>query len=247
MDHIRGHCSWLSLLLLSLTASVSFGDALAEVYAGLGVQMRDNRYINAEQSLELFPYLAYRDERLQVDLGNLSYRLMEDRPVNFQAVADYGNDSIKDNDGYQVTKIDPTLYAGISYTPKFDQFGVVIHALTDATSQHDGYQLRLGLTHEKMNGRWIFLSSVSALYYSARMSSYYFGVDTRSRSLTIPAHKIGNSQHFNFNTTLIYRLDKRLSLATQIDYQYLDAVVAQSPIVEDRGTPTLISGFMYQF
>ena len=138
--------------------------------------------------------------------------------------------------------------AGIEYSYTFTYASLHLQALSDFTSVHGGHELRAAVIFPWQLGEQKWAVTLGGNYKSRHILDYYYGVSARDTDI--------NALHFSPTSAGIegmVRLDWQLplsdhwSLRAMLQYSELPDVIANSPLVSERGVGSAFFGGIYHF
>lgn len=138
---------------------------------------------------------------------------------------------------------DPGVDAGIAWRRQGDWGFAYVEALTDASRQSRGGELRLGYGYEWVGsgGRLRLRPTLGLAARSARLNDYYYGVRADEIAAGRPAHAPGAGVNTQLGLYSRYDLSARWRMLAGLSLTRWSGGVRASPIVDDR---TQLSGFL---
>jgi MipA family protein len=194
------------------------------------------------------PLLGYIGERLTWLGPYLSYELVKAAPVNVTAVIEARFEGIPEDidDGplAGVRARKPTLEAGADVA-----YGRFIGSLrADVSGRHNGYELALGLQEERhFSDTWLLKGRVGAMWQSADLTSYLYGVDATEARPGLEFYEPGGALNYEASLFASYRLSPRWMALGSVALRLLDDDISSSPIVDRDHDIGGFVGVAYRF
>ncbi|MEW9798401.1 MipA/OmpV family protein [Alteromonas sp. CYL-A6] len=244
--------------LLCFTASAQTRPSSGSPWsAGILALSQSAPYIAGSDSPSVFPFVAYRGERLVWQGPSLDYFLLGSSrgrgPALSLNLSLAPNELDVDNDPVLAGIRDRrnSLMAGVNL--RHPLFGGMLSAglHTQAIGQHDGQRLTLQWQRPLLTGprgQWQIQGGVQAEYLSARYADYYFGVsDTEAARSAFSAWSVGSQTQAGLTLNGFYRFGDRWMVLANAGLTALADDIKDSPIVDND---TVVNGFValiYQF
>lgn len=138
--------------------------------------------------------------------------------------------------------------AGIEYSYTLDYASLHFQALSDFTSVHEGHEVRAAVIFPWQIGEQKWALTLGGNYKSRHILDYYYGVSARDTDI--------DTLYFSPTSSGVegmVRLDWQLplsdhwSLRAMLQYSELPDVIANSPLVSERGVGSAFFGGIYHF
>jgi MipA family protein len=131
-----------------------------------------------------------------------------------------------------------TYLAGPEWLFRYRNFIGQVDALYEVTGRHKGYEMRTAVSAPLVQSQQSLVVSAGWTWKSAAAVDYYYGVPNFYRP----------DAAFNPFIKLSYALplSERWTLTAFVHYEYLDATIADSPIVSDHEVITAFAGFKFK-
>jgi len=218
---------------------------------GLAMAYSDEPYRGVGSDTQPFPILLYRGKRFAAFGPFMSYQLFGlGQPWALKAVLAPAFDGYDSNDSNALKGMDDrdkTAEGGfeVEYETKLAEFGLTWKH--DLLSEHDGYQVDLGIRKPLFFGRVLVAPSVSYNYWSEDRSDYYFGVRTKEATASRPAYELDGTHNFEAGVLTTTNLTRKIFGIAGASYTYYDEDIQDSPIVSKDGKFRVFVGFGYMF
>jgi outer membrane protein len=179
------------------------------------------------------PLLGYIGERLTWLGPYLRYEFVDSGAASIAGVIETRFEGIPDDvddgplAGVQARK--PALEAGADVT--YGRFVGSVRA--DVSGRHDGYELSLALQEKRRLGdAWLVEGRVGAVWQSANLTSYLYGVDAAEARPGLDAYEAGSALNYEASLFATYRIGARWMALGSVTFRILDDGINSSPIVD---------------
>jgi outer membrane protein len=229
----------------------------------LGIGERSNPITSgADIPLIVIPQLSYYGKRFFIENLELGYTMLDGNSHTLNLIATPGYDRVfffrNDPQNYFVAGVGGAISAPV--TPEiehaidrprsttylvgpewlFDVGRVTgqMSALYEATGRHKGFEVRGAVATPLIQTTHSLVLSGGFTWKSSQLVDYYYGVDRhyQPNDALNPFLKLGYSRS----------LGERWSLSAFVHIEYLDAAIADSPIVTDDTVTTAFAGVVYK-
>lgn len=208
---------------------------------GVAISTSENPYIGASNSRIAYPYLtsfrhsAFTDDWLLVRGENLGVRYVTPNDWEIGLIGRVQTIGLGDS---ELTGLDNRGWA-VEMGPLFGWRGRKLHVQSrtywPVPGNHPGSTSELELMLPAEFDRGHFVPSVTLSRLSSSYSRYYYGVTEQEAAQGRPAYDPGDAINYKIGFTLGYQLADHWLLSTTLGLEYLDSVIADSPIVgKDR-------------
>jgi len=237
------------LLLLMPFADASAGRLLDWIRAydlndyslGVAISTSENPYVGASNSRIAYPYLtsfrhsAFTDDWLLVRGENVGIRYVTPNDWEIGLIGRVRTLGLGDS---ELTGLDNRGWA-VETGPLLGWRGrklqVQSRTYWPVPGNHPGSTSELELSLPAEFARGYFVPSVTLSRLSSSYSRYYYGVTEQEAAQGRPAYVPGEAINYKIGFTLGYELTDHWLLSTSLGLEYLDSVIADSPIVgKDR-------------
>ena len=196
------------------------------------------------------PYISYRSERLNIDLGTVSYALFRSRRILISMEGEprfEGYDPKGSSILAGMEKRKSSFDAGIGMTLGGKRGGMKLLILTDITGAHEGYEARAQYQRPYVINRLFIAPAVGISWLDDSLVDYYYGV--RSNEATSNrAHYAGSSTTNAFvNLAMGYVLSPRLELLGGLKFVRLGKNIENSPIVDKKYVTNIFTALQYKY
>mgnify|MGYP006171954067 CR=1 FL=1 len=138
--------------------------------------------------------------------------------------------------------------AGIEYSYTFNYASLHFQALSDFTSVHGGHEVRAAVIFPWQLGEHKWAVTLGGNYKSRHILDYYYGIsarDTDIETLYFSPTSAGVEGMVRLDWQL--PLNDHWSLRAMLQYSELPDVIANSPLVSERGVGSAFFGGIYHF
>ena len=192
--------------------------------------------------------------RLEVEGLNARLNLLPEAPFQFGPAAGYrpGRDDVTDDSVDRLSAVDDAIEVGGFLRYRFDglfdtadtlELGAEV--LADVNGAHDGLTAALGVGYALPLGqRWRLALDTQATLASDDYMRTYFGIDAAdaARSGLRVDDTDAGLKDVGVGVTLGYSFTERWGVLGRVAYTRLVGDAADSPIVDDAGTPDQVFG-----
>lgn len=120
-------------------------------------------------------------------------------------------------------------------------------AFHDISGTHDGYEVYLNYSYGWRSQRWYLEPSIGAIFKSASLNDYYWGVREDEASPALPPYDAGSGINTNARLMVSYQLSKEWSFSLVTEYERLNSDAADSPLAAEDGVFGYFAGFGFRF
>lgn len=196
------------------------------------------------------PYVTYHGERLNMDLGTVSYTLFKSKEIQISMEGEPRFEGYDPKDSPALTgmeKRNPSFDAGIGMASAAMGGEMKIMILGDITRTHEGYEARVQYQIPYMVNRLLIAPAVGVSWLDSALVDYYYGVRLNEVTST-RSHYVGRSTTSTFvDLTMGYVLSNRLELLVGLKYVRLGKHIEDSPIVNKKYDASAFSALQYKF
>jgi len=196
------------------------------------------------------PFIYYEGERLSLNLGSVSYRLINTESFQFAVLgqARFQQYDPDDSDALKgMDKRDISIDVGGSAT-LVDSWGIAaLTIVTDASDKHNGQEVSLAYSVPFFGKEWLLKPTLGVRWQSDDLVDYYYGVRSSEARQNRPTYQ-GNSAFSSFaGLEVAYMLTRHWILFGDATYAYLGKDIRDSPIVGQSYEASGSLGFLYEF
>lgn len=229
-----------------------------DISVSLGAGARSNPiHGNSDIPLAVVPQISYYGKRFFLEDLELGVTVHESDANTFNLIATPGYDRVffysddlqnifvelSSNPGagsveFPITPKHTTYLLGPEWMFHYSRFTGLVDALYEVTGEHDGYEVRAAVAAPLIESKSSLVASAGVTWKSAETVRYYYGVEGlyQPGSALSPFLKLAYSRP----------LSDRWALSAFAHYEYLDASVADSPIVSDPAVVTAFVGLVFR-
>jgi outer membrane protein len=248
--------SLLLILAFCFTGSVQKciadeqADSNVTFLLGPGVVITDKPYKGVDSSVFPIPLIKLIAGRFYISGTTAGYRLLADDGWNFDVIGKWRFDGYDADDSGRLDGMhnrNHTSDIGGEFTLTGDWGEAWISAVTDAFSQHDGQEIKLGYTKPFVFNKLTISPAGGLIWQSNNLANYYYGVRADEARPGRPTSHIGDSTNWFVGLKAEYQASERWTYLAGVTYQFLDSKIRKSPIVDDSFTLSVLAGAMYKF
>ncbi len=198
----------------------------------------------------LVPYFTYQGERLNVDMGNLKYSLIERGAFVFSIAGELRYDGYKAKDSSALQGMenrDPSFDLGLSLAHSSGLGQLKLMLLSDVTGTHDGSEVRISLQKVYMFGSWMLAPALGLSYQNALLVEYYYGVSADESRENRPEYSGRDASNAFAEMSAVYQLSNKVQLLAGVKYVQFDSSITASSIVDQSQQTTAFTGLIYKF
>lgn len=218
---------------------------------GLGAISAPRPYVGASNQLLVIPLVGLEYKRLSVQGIRVSYHLLEENGLVLDLRARYNFDGLDPDDSPFLAGMaarNGTIEAGLGLDWSRGPWALRATAFTDILGRSDGQELGLDLSRTWVfqRGRWVLTPAVGAVWQSATLIDYYYGVPPEESLPQRPTYEGDSALNLRASLLLVHRFSTRVSAIALLQAQRLDNEIVASPIVDERGAIFGLLGLNYQ-
>jgi len=236
--------------LIATTALTSALARAGEWGVGIGLTAYQPPIEGVDTIVFPLPFIYYEGERLSLNIGSASYRLINKESFQFAALGQlrlqqYDPD---DSDALEgMDKRDISIDVGGSAS-LVGSWGVAsLTAITDASDNHNGQEVSLAYSAPFFGREWLLKPTLGVRWQSDDLVDYYYGVRSSEARPNRPAYQ-GKSAFSSFaGVEVAYMLTPHWALFGDATYAYLGKDIRDSPIVGQSYEASGSLGFLYEF
>jgi outer membrane scaffolding protein for murein synthesis (MipA/OmpV family) len=219
--------------------------------SGIGIVASYNAIEGASNRVMAVPFFFYESEHFYFRGAQAGYRLYREGPLSFSADLRAEFQSWKPSDspvlqGMADRKI--TAEAGINARYRIDNWEMRAGIWQDVLGRHKGWQGELALAYNhRVNRQWIVSPRIELQALSSKKANYYFGVRPEEALPQRPQYNVGSTYSLALATSVRYLIDSRWTVYADVGAAYLSSDIRNSPIVDRRWLPRIITGLSYRW
>lgn len=216
---------------------------------GVAALVRAEAYKGVGTKSYALPIISYESERLQVIGTQASLKLFTGETIEVAAKADYRFDGFDPEDSSYfegMAKRKGSAFAGLSAKHR-SSFGVLGVEVAKAVTGSKGRRAELSFSHPINLGDLVIAPKVAAEFLDGRYVNYYYGVAGAEARAWRPAYSSGRAMNLEVGLEGVYSLGKNHSVLGFAKYRRFGSDIANSPLLEKRGTPMIAAAYMYKF
>lgn len=196
------------------------------------------------------PYFTYQGERLNIDLGAISYTLSQSEAIKISLEGELRFEGYEPDDSPALSgmeKRSPSFDAGIGVASPVLDGEMKVMILGDLIGTHEGYEARAQYQIQYMFNRWVFAPAVGVSWLDKSLVDYYYGVQ-QSETTPNRTYYSGNASTNPFvELGFGYSFSDHLELTGGVKYVRLGKRITASPIVDQEYDASAFSALQYKF
>lgn len=193
------------------------------------------------------PLLGYVGERLTWLGPYLRYEFVKNAPVTVAGVLKTRFEGIpKDIEDGALAGIQarrPTLEAGVDVS-----YGKFVGSIrSDISGRHDGREFSLAFREKRFwNDTWLLEGQIAAVWQSAELTSYLYGVSVHEARPGLNAYEPGDALNYELSLLASYQVSPRWVCLGSASFRLLDEAITESPIVAQDHDVGVFVGIAYR-
>jgi len=235
--------------LFVCACSLSASSALAESdwIFGLLATGGENPYVDGEEDISLFPYIAYETERLHIGIDEISYDVVDSDPLEISIVLQPRfSPDFPDTVLFDGLDRDDGLDAGLSLTYQFGDFYADTSVKTDISGASDGSAGKIAVGYEAALGPIFVDVSGGVKLRDEKLNNYLYGVATDEVTAARASFDMDNTANAFAEVSALVPLSDTMFLYGEISYDDLGEAF-DSPLVDKKNKTDLALGVIFQF
>lgn len=207
---------------------------------GVSITGSQNMYLGADSSSYAYPYLtSFRDSEftdgwLLIRDGSVGIRWVTDNHWELGVAGRVQTMGTGTSDDPRLDGIDDRQW-GLEIGPVVSWRGWPIHinlsAYAEVANRHDGITSQVTLSWPLEWSGGYFVPSVETIFRDADYTNYYFAVSPAEATPSRPVYQPGSSTSHALKARWGYQLSDKWLLSGGIGLEFLDDIIASSPIV----------------
>lgn len=218
---------------------------------GIGVVASYNAIQGASNRVMVVPVFFYESERFYFRGIQAGYRFYNDQALSLSLDLRAEFQSWKPSDspvlqGMNTRKV--TAEGGLNARYRINNWEWRAGLWQDIFGRHKGWQGELALAYNhRINHRWLIIPRIEILTVSSKKADYYFGVREEEALPQRPQYSVGSTYSLALAASLRYQINYRWNAYADIGAAYLSSDIRNSPIVDRRWLPRIITGLSYRW
>ena len=240
----------LLLLVLMGLALIPVDGHAGEWGLGIGVAAQRAPQQGTDTQVVVLPFPSYEGERLSLGFGSISYALTDSERFRIAAEGQLRFDGYDPDDSAALAglkKRDLTLDAGFSITAKNDWGIASLKVMGDALGVHEGYEISASYQYPIQLERWTVIPSIAAIWPSAELVEYYYGVRANEAVAGRPAYSGRSVVNVSSSVNVMYELADNWEIVGGAEYTRLGDGITDSPIIARDHETIMYSAIVYRF
>ena len=233
----------------------SVGTGKRPISAGLGILYKDKPYrdYDSDEKSNLVPIILYEGENFFVRGGNLGWKFIDNKTIEFAVVGEYLADGYDSGDSDYLAGMsdrDPSFGVGAHLIWNPEQLGFKLTGVTDVTDNSDGQQFRGEVFYKHREGDWLFRPSAGFVWQSDDYNDYYYGVKSSEAFPPIGRFRYSADDDINYRLGAVAVYNQKGSpwmFIGGLRYEIYGDEIEDSPIVEEDNELSALLGFAYTF
>ncbi len=245
--------------LVLFISQVSLADEFAvstgkrPITAGLGILYKDKPYkdYDNDEKTNLVPVILYEGENFFVRGSSLGWKFVDSKDLEFAAVGEYLADGYDSSDSSYLSGMsdrDPSFGVGAHVIWNPEALGFKLAAVTDATDNSDGSQVRGEVFYKYRTGDLMLKPSAGFVWQSDNYNDYYYGVKNSEARPGRPAYSADSDFNYRLGAVAVYQ--EKASpwmFAGGLRYDIFGSEIKDSPIVDENEELSAFIGVAYTF
>jgi outer membrane protein len=244
---------WIIAICVSGTSATLWA-APGELDIGLGAGSYDAAYRGLDSTSGVFPLVHYEGERLSIEFTTLSYRFLQEGPIQLSAVGSARFDGYDPKDSQYLmgmrrrsSSFDVGLQAGWE--------NLQLNVLTDAGNKHKGTEASLQYSDGFKSGDWMFRYVGKLTWQNSKLTDYYYGVRPSEQAVLQinghawqrPAYTAGDAVIPSIGAMTMYNFAEHWMALAGVEVGLLPDAIKNSPIVDGSSRWGAFAGLAYRF
>jgi outer membrane protein len=239
----------------ALADEFSVGTGKRPISAGLGILYKDKPYrdYDSDEKSNLVPIILYEGENFFVRGGNLGWKFIDNKTIEFAVVGEYLADGYDSGDSDYLAGMsdrDPSFGVGAHLIWNPEKLGFKLTAVTDVTDNSDGQQFRGEVFYKHRVADWMFRPSAGFVWQSDDYNDYYYGVKPREAFPPIGRFPYSADDDINYRLGAVAVYNQKGSpwmFIGGLRYEIYGDEIEDSPVVEEDNELSALLGFAYTF
>lgn len=207
-------------------------------------------YLGESRNYDQLPLILYQGERVFAYGNSLGFNFLRNDSLQLGALArarliSVDTTEIPELEGLSERK--NTLEAGLTanVTTPFGQISLT--GVREVLGRYDGDEIDLSYRLPIRLGRWTLTPWVSVLWQDERLTNYYYGVAEDEATAELPVYRPGDARNLAVGLNTAWHLNERFFVFANIGVEYLDDVIADSPIIDSSTNARTLAGAAWAF
>ena len=215
---------------------------------GLLAIERDAPYVGLDEDPLVVPFVRFEGERFYVRDLRAGWRLVDTKGFELAAFAQARMDGYDVSDSPVFAGMadrDRSLDLGLAATWRTKAGGLELALAQDALDKSGGREASLSWGLPFDAGDWGLLPALSLRWQDADLVGYYYGVRATEATLGRPAYDPGSALVPEVSLIVQRPLAGRWTMYARIGHTRYPGAIADSPLVDDDATTSLMVGVGY--
>ncbi len=232
-------------IVIFMVFNLTFMPSLASAGEwGLGAAIAYNQppQKDVESYYLALPYFTYHGERLNIDLGTVSYTLLSGEvQISLEGELRFPGYDPDDSESLKgMKKRDLSLDTGMSVARAGSWGEIKLTLLGDVTGTHDGFEARAQYQMPYMINRFFIAPTIGISWLDSALVDYYYGVQLDEATSSRSRYAGSSATNAFIGVTMGYALSDHLELLGGLRYERLGENIAASPIM-DKSHENMVS------
>lgn len=237
--------------ILAIASATAPSTALAEgrLTLGLGTKIGSSLYEDADNDLELFPFLSYENGPFRLGLDGLRYRIDATDQLKLSVgLAPRAEPDFPDTALFRGLTRDATAEALVSLEYRLGaSAGLTFSAQTDILGEHDGTEVTAAFGIGDQFGPVTLDMQTGVMWRSAGLNDYLIGVSGAEATTQRAAYSPGATTSPFVGLSATLPVSSNAALVGNLSFEYLGDTYRDSPLVERRYSSSASLGFVVSF
>ncbi len=218
---------------------------------GLGVGSEESIYEGVGTETSVIPMIAWEKGSFYLHGPEVGYYFVDAPQLRLGTLVRYRGEGYDSGDSDELAGMDDRdgafeLGLTISYDTEYGEWSAT--ALSDISSEHEGYELELGWEKRiRLSPDWSLTPEASISYRSDDLNNYYYGVTAGEATAQRAVYTADGDMVYEIGINADYRIDQHQMIRFGASYQHYGSEISDSSIVEDDNSYALKAMYVYRF
>ncbi|MBN3040396.1 MAG: MipA/OmpV family protein [Candidatus Omnitrophica bacterium] len=217
-------------------------------YFGAGAIMAERPYTGVDDDIIPIPLINAQYQRVYIDYNTLGFIIGENDYLRASVIAKprlMGYEADDSNDLAGMEDREWSVDGGLGFVAKQDYFTTKANFVTDTLGEHKGHEATVVVSTELFKG--ILVPRCGAKWQSKDLIDYYYGVEPNEVRVNRPAYAGDDAINYTAGTQIRIPFLEKWVAVLDVEYEHLDDIIKESPIVNQDSTMRYAGGIVYKF
>lgn len=232
-----------ALFAASAAADTQWGVGLAAISSNEG-------YVDVSAETNVVPALFIQTENFQLLGPMISYKLFESGDFKMAFKGQYRFDGYEEDDGDIFKGMEERKGAfdvGFEFGYETGLGDFSFSLLTDATSEHEGYELSASYSKPYRMENGVIAPYISVSNLSEDLVDYYYGVRQNEVSSTRAFYQGDSATNVEIGVNSQWMYSGKHMIVANASYTQFGSAIKDSPLIDESGSFQVILGYVYAF